>query len=97
MKSTVPLTLRWTGGGGGGVDTPNRFFQFFSGMGRAFISNKIFSCSLILGTSFHQTIFQIEPTVLALKLDKERVLRRWFHPLEFFVSYFSNHEDKIQS
>ena len=40
------------------------------GMGKTFISNKIFSCSLILGASVHQKIFQIGPTVLALKLDK---------------------------
>ena len=43
------------------------------GMGKTFISNKIFSCSLILGASVHQKIFQIGPTVLALKLDKGRV------------------------
>ena len=54
----------------------NMFFQFFSGMGGAFISNKIFSCSLILGSSVHQKICQIGPTILALKLDTGRVLGR---------------------
>ena len=43
--------------GGGGDATPNMFFQFFSGMLRAFISNKIFSYSLMLGTSFHNKNF----------------------------------------
>ena len=38
-------------------------------MGRAFIPNKIFSCSLILGTSVHEKTWQIGPTVLPLKLD----------------------------
>ena len=53
---------------------PNRFFQLFLGMGRAFIPNKIFSCSLIPGTTVYEKIFQIGPTVLALKIDKGRVL-----------------------
>ena len=43
-------------------------------MGRAFIPNKIFSCSLILGTSVHEKTWQIGPTVLPLKLDEGGVL-----------------------
>ena len=61
------------GEGGGGVDA-NRFFQFYSEMGRAFLQTKFFACRLILRTSVHEKIFQIGPTVLALKLDKGRVL-----------------------
>ena len=62
-------------GGGEAVDaTLNRFFKFFLRMGRAFTPDKIFSCNLILGTSVHEKIFQIGPTVLALKLDEGRVL-----------------------
>ena len=43
-------------------------------MGRAFIPNKIFSCSLILETSVHEKTWQIGPTVLPLKLDEGGVL-----------------------
>ena len=56
-----------------------------------------FSCSLVLGTSVHEKIFQIGPTVLALKLDKGRVLGWWQLPPMDFFTYFSNHEDQIQS
>ena len=53
---------------------------------------------LILETSVHEKIFQIGPTVLALKLDKGRVLGGGNHPAtEQKLTYFSNHEDDIQS
>ena len=39
-------------------------------MVRAFIVNKIFSCSLILGASVHEKTWQFGPTVLPLKLDE---------------------------
>ena len=46
-------------------------------------------------------IFYIGPTVLALKLDKGRVLEGWQppppHPLEQKLIYFSTHEGDIQS
>ena len=42
----------------------------FLANGKSFIPNKIFSCSLILGTSVHEKTCQIGPTVLALKLDE---------------------------
>ena len=70
----IGLTLRRPGGGGGRRSTPNRFLQFFLGIGEAFIPNKIFSCSLILGTYVHEKTLQIGPTVLALNLDEGRVL-----------------------
>ena len=54
--------------------TPNRVFQFFLRMERAFIPNKIVSYSLIIGTSVHEKMFQMGPTGLALKLDECRVL-----------------------
>ena len=41
---------------------------------------KIFSCSLIIGTSFHQKTFQNGPTVWALKLDKGCWGGRVWHP-----------------
>ena len=44
--------------------------------------------------------FQIGPTVLALKLDKGRVLgvaTTPHLPIEQKLTYFSNHEDDIQS
>ena len=62
------------------------------GMGKTFISNKSFSCSLILGASVHQKIFQIGPTVLALKLGNGRV-QGVAQPPWTFLTYFSNHED----
>ena len=54
---------------------------------------------LILRTSVHEKNFQIGPTVLALKLDKGRVLGGGNHPLltEQKLTYFSNQEDDIQS
>ena len=61
-------------GGGGWMPSPSRFFQFFSEMGRAFLQTKFFTCAFILETSVHEKHFQIGPTVLALKLDKGRVL-----------------------
>ena len=42
--------------------------------------------------------FQIGPTVLALKLDKGRVLGGMATPsIEQKFTYFSDHEDDIQS
>ena len=61
-------------------------------MERTFIGNKIFSCRLILGASVHQKIVQIGPTILALKLDKEKVLG-----IEQKLIYFFNNENDIQS
>ena len=79
---------------------PKRVFQFFLRMARAFIPNKIFSCSLTLGTSVYEKNFQIGNTVLDLKLDEGRVLGSGDgnHPLPWiFFTYFSNHKDDIQS
>ena len=82
---------------------PNKFFQFLLRMRRAFIPNKIFSCRLILGTFVHGKTFQIESTILALKLDEKRVLQRdGNHPPPppppwTFFTCFPNHEDDIQS
>ena len=49
---------------------PKQVFPLFLRMVRVFIPNKIFSCSLILGTSVHERTWQIGPTVLPLKLDE---------------------------
>ena len=79
---------------------PQQVFPVFSEMGRDLFANKIFTCRLILGTSVHGKLFQIGPTVLALKLHKGRVLGGggWQPPLiEPKLTYFSNHEDDIQS
>ena len=99
MKSTfIQLTLKWPRGLGGGCHPQQFFFQFFSRMGRAFIPNKIFSCRLVSGTSFHQKLCQIGSTVLALKLDKGRVLgvATISLPRRLFFTYFSNYEDGIK-
>ena len=53
---------------------PNRFFQFFSGMGRAFLQTKFLAVGSSLGHLSMKKIFEMGPTVLALKLDKGRVL-----------------------
>ena len=90
------------GGGGGGCTPHNRFFKIFSEMERAFLQTNLFRCRLILGRSVHGKIFQIGPTVLALKLDKDSVLGGANHPLppppppiKQKLTYFSNHEDDI--
>ena len=54
---------------------------------------------LILGISVHEKYFQIGPTFLALKLVKGGC---WgggvaTTPIEQKLTYFSNHEDDIQS
>ena len=88
------------GGGGCPLPPPNRFFQLFSEMGRAFLQNKFSPVGSSLGHLSMKTFFQIRPTVLALKLDKERVLMGGNHPpppIEQTLTYFSNHEDDIQS
>ena len=51
------LTLRWPG-----------FSNFSQKWEELFLQTKF--CRLILGTSAHEKMFQIGPTILALKLDK---------------------------
>ena len=53
---------------------PQQVFHIFLKNGKNFFANSTFRCRLILGTSVHEKVFQIGPTVLALKLDKGRVL-----------------------
>ena len=67
---------------------PTCFSSFFSGTGRAFISKRKFSCSLILGTSFYLKFFHIGSTVLALKLDKWKVGGWGNHPHGLFSYIF---------
>ena len=77
---------------------PHRFLKFFLRMGRAFSPNKIFSCSLILGTSAHEKNCQIGPTVLVPKFDEGSVLGEGGnHPHGLLFTYLSYHEDDIQS
>ena len=83
---------------------PNRFFQFFSEMGRAFLETKFLPVGSSLGHLSVKKIFQIGPTILTLKLDKRSILVRgggWAVattlPIEQKLTYFSNHEDDIQS
>ena len=83
------------GGGGRWMLIPNRFFPVFLGNRKSFNAKQNFSCSLILGTYVHEKIFQIGPTILALKSDKGRVLGGGHHPHGLLFTYFSDHEDKI--
>ena len=84
-------------GGGGGVDaTPQQIFPIFSQkLEELFLQTKF----LPVGHLSMKKIFQIRPTVLALKLDKGRVLGGGNPPLpiEEKLTYFSNHEGDIQS
>ena len=68
----------------GGTTPPpqkkNQVFQIFLANVRSFFANKIFSCSLILGTSFHEKIFQVGPTVLVLKIDQREGTGGWQPP-----------------
>ena len=77
---------------------PKQVFSNFCQKWEELFLNYIFNCRLILGTSVHEKIFQIGLTVLALKLDKRRVLGGGVAttPIEQKLTYFSNHEDDIQ-
>ena len=94
------LTLRWPRVGGGVDATPQQVFPIFLRNGKSFIQKWE---ELILGASVHEKIFQIGPTVLALKLDKGRVLAGGVattpppSPIEQKLTYFSSYEDDIQS
>ena len=77
--------------GAGRVDaTPNKFFQFFARKGKAFISNKVFSCSIILVTSFHQRIFPDRTSRLGSKIRQKEGAWGWqpSPPWTFFLSNF---------
>ena len=102
----VNLIARRGGGGGGGEGAPpTGLFQFFSGMEGTFIPNKIFTCCLIILTSFHYKIFQIRPTNRpGFKIKQKEVAGGGWggggvvaSSADFFLTYFSNHEDDIQS
>ena len=85
IKSCPPMAKR-------GLDVtsfpPQQIFPVFLGMGRAFIPNKFFSCRIILETSVHEKDSQIGPTVLAVQLDKGRVLGYGNHPHGLFYLFF---------
>ena len=89
----------WPRGGGRVGCHPQQVLQIFLGTGKSLFCKLNFSCRLILGTSVHEKIFKIRPTVLALELDKGRVLVGGRQPphIEFSVFYFSNREGDIQS
>ena len=85
---------------GGGLDaTPQQVFLIFLRNGKSFFCKLHFSSRLIFGASVHEKIFQIGPTVLALKLDKGRVLGGVWQPppIEQKLTYSFNREDEIQS
>ena len=82
---------------GGWMPPLNRFFQFFSGMGRAFLQTKFLAVGESLVHLCMRKFFQIAPTVLVLKLDNGRVLGGW-QPLHLNwakVDLCFNHEDDI--
>ena len=61
---------------GGGMDAtpPPTGFSNLSQEWEELSGKLNFTCRLILGTSVYEKIFQIGPTVLALKLEKGRVV-----------------------
>ena len=59
---------------GGGDATPQQ-------NGKSFLQTKFLPTGSSLGHLSMKKFFQIGPTVLALKLDKGRVLREWQPPL----------------
>ena len=83
------LTLRWPRG----VDAtpplppPNRFFQFFSGRGRAFLQTKLLPVGSSLGYLSMKT-FSDRTYRLGSKIRQRGVQK---------LIYFSDHEDDIQS
>ena len=100
------LTLRRPSGegrGGGDLNaTPNRRSQFCWEWGELFLQSNFFSCRLILGTSVHEKNFQMETAILALKLDKGKVLEVANPPpppppsIEQKFTNLSSHEYGIQ-
>ena len=86
----LALTFRWPGGGG----WKNRFFQFFSGMGRVFLQTKFLAAGSSLG---HMSMkkFSDRTYRLGSKItQKEGTGGKW-QPWTFFI-YFSNHKGDIQ-
>ena len=93
-KSCV-LTLGWAAGVDATPHPPNRISSFSWEWEELLFQTNFLAVVSFLG-HLSMKIFQIGPTVLALKLDKGRVLRGWRpFPMDFFT-YFSNHEDDIQ-
>ena len=92
------LTLQWSRGGVG-VDAshPISFPCFFLYNEKRFFQIKFLAVGSSLG-HLSMKNFPIGPTVLALKLEKGRVLGDGNHPpIEQKLTYISNHEDDIQS
>ena len=88
--------------GGDGIHPPTGFSNFSQKWEELFCKLN-FTCRLVFGTSVHEKSFQIGPTVLALKLDKERVLGGgggWHTPLSksspiFLTMKMTSNHDKF--
>ena len=78
---------------------PQQIFPTFLWNRKAFLQNKFLPIGSSLGHLSMKDNFQIRPTILALKLDKARVLgvASILSPIEQRLTYFSDHEDDIQS
>ena len=74
QRKLLTVTLEWPREGGGGGCHPPTGLSNFSQKWEELFCKLNFFCRLILGTSAHEKIFQIGNTILALKLDKGRVL-----------------------
>ena len=85
----------------GGLDAnppPNRFFQFFWGMGRAVLLSKFLAIGSSLGhlsiKKFLDRTYRLGPKI---KQKEGAGGQPPPPPLEPKLTYFSNHEDDIQS
>ena len=90
------------GGRGGGLDATllTGFTSFSWEREELLFQTKFLAVASFLGHLSMEKVFQIGPAVLALKLDKGRVLggeRGLQPPLHgLLFTYFSDHEDDIQ-
>ena len=93
------LTLRWPRGEGG-CHFSNRFFQFFSGMGRSFLQTKFLAVGSSLG-HLSMKRFLDWTHRLGPKTRQREGARGWqpppLHLTEQKLACFSNHEDDIRS
>ena len=87
-------------GQGGGCHHPNRFFQFFSEMGRAFPQTKFLPVGSSLGHLSMKKFFRSDLPSWLYKIRQKEGVGGGNHPLppiEQKLTYLFNHEDDIQS
>ena len=93
LKLIDPPMAKW------GIPPPTGSSSFSQDWEELLCQTKFLAVVLSLGHLSMKKNFQIGPIVLALKLDKGRVLSGWqpSRSIEQKLTYFSNHEDDMQS